>query len=203
MYNQSMEKSNILQRSLSRFLIAAFALGVSYGIWDVANRNRWLQPAVASQSDLTAVVKRTSIPITVIAGGELKSEQSVSVFSEVEGQQIKIVEMVPEGTFAKAGMLVMELDPSEAKRLLSEQEIKLMKAETAVTTATQEVNIQVNLAETAIANASLAKTLAELDRKKYLDGDHQIALSDLRGQIALAESGLQEAEVMVESFQKL
>ena len=195
-------KSAVL-RIFVRLVAISLGLVLLFGVLLTASRSQWFSKSVSQQSDITAVVRRATLPIIVIAGGELESAATVDVFSEVEGQQIKIVEMVPEGTLVKAGDIVMELDPSDVKRQLSEQEIKLMKARAAVTTATQEVNIQQNLAETALANASLAKTLAELDRKKYLDGDHQVQLSDLKGQIALAQSGLQEAEVMVEAYEKL
>ena len=186
-----------------RLFGSAIGIAMLVGLLTMASRSQWFMSSSASQADITTVVKRATLPIIVIAGGELESSATIDVFSEVEGQQIKIVEMVPEGTFVKASSVVMMLDPSDVKRQLSEQEIRLMKADTAVKTALLEVGIQLNLADTALANATLAQTLAELDRKKYLDGDHQVALSDLKGQIALAESGLQEAEVMIEAYERL
>lgn len=193
----------IFRSLLIRGALAVVGISLVIGLLTMASRANWLVSSASDQDDVTTLVRRATLPIIVIAGGELESAATIDVFSEVEGQQIKIVEMVPEGSFVKAGSVVMQLDPSDVKRQLSEQEIKLMKADTAVKTATEEVNIQQNLAETALANATLAKTLAELDRKKYLEGDHQIALSDLKGQIALAQSSLQEAEVMVEAYERL
>ena len=187
------------------FRLVAIVIGIAMlvAFLATAKPSQWFAASAASQADITTVVKRATLPIIVIAGGELESAATVDVFSEVEGQLIKIVEMVPEGTLVKSGTIVMMLDPSDVKRQLSEQEIRLMKADTAVKTAALEVGIQQNLADTALASATLAQTLAELDRKKYLDGDHQIALSDLKGQIALAESGLQDAEVMFEAYERL
>ncbi len=186
-----------------RLLLAVFLIAASVAGYRFAEQRNWFLPQSSAQAEVTTVARRATLPITVIAGGELEAAATVDVFSEVEGQQIKIVTMIPEGTLVKAGAIVMSLDPSEVKRLLSEQEIRVMKADTTVKTAKEEVNIQGNLAATSLANAQLAKTLAELDRKKYLEGEHKIAISDLKGQIALAESGLHEAEVMVEAYEKL
>ena len=197
------DRRNAVSSGVIRLFGIAIGIAMLVGLLAMASRSKWFLPTSSSQADITAVVKRATLPIIVIAGGELESSATRDVFSEVEGQQIKIVEMLPEGTFVQANSVVMMLDPSDVKRMLSEQEIKLMKAETAVKTAGLEVGIQMNLADTALANATLAQTLAELDRKKYLDGDHQVMLSDLKGQIALAASGLQEAEVMVEAYERL
>ena len=188
---------------LFRLVVIVIGIAMLVAFLATAKPSQWFTASAASQADITTVVKRATLPIIVIAGGELESAATIDVFSEVEGQLIKIVEMVPEGTLVKSGTIVMMLDPSDVKRQLSEQEIRLMKADTAVKTAALEVGIQQNLADTALASATLAQTLAELDRKKYLDGDHQIALSDLKGQIALAESGLQDAEVMYEAYERL
>jgi HlyD family secretion protein len=178
-------------------------IGLFAGLYSFGRSQQWFMPQTSAHADITTTVRRATLPIIITAGGEIESAATTDVFSDVEGQQIKVVEMLQEGTLVKAGTVVMSLDPSDVKRQLTEQEIRVMKADSAVNSAKQEVTIQVNLAATTLSRAELAKTLAELDQKKYLEGDHQVALNDLKGQMALAEAGLQEAKMMVEAYEKL
>lgn len=163
--------------------------------WIVAGR-----PGVVR---VTATVTRATLPITILAGGELESSKTIDVFCEVEGQQTKVVEMLPEGTLVAQGQVIVRLDPSDVNQRLARQEITVMKAQAAVKVATEEVKIQENLAASRIAQAGLALTLAELDRKKYLQGDYMVEEKDLRGSIALAQTQLQEAKDTLAYFHDL
>ena len=135
---------------------------------------------------VTAIAQSTTIPHDVLAGGELQSADAVDVVSDVEGTQIKIVEMVPEGTSVAKDELVLRLDPSEIKNRLAEQRIKVTQADAAAKAAKEELQIQRNVAESALAEAQLTVKLAELDRKKYMEGEYQVEFNDLQGSIALA-----------------
>ncbi len=152
---------------------------------------------------ITAVARKTTIPREVLAGGELESADEVDVVCEVEGTRLKIVEMVPEGTNVESGQIVVRLDPSEIKDLWAQQRIKVTQAGAVAKAAAEELKIQRNLAESAIADAQLTVKLAELDRKKYAEGEYQVEFNDLQGLIALAETDLQDANDMVVHFEKL
>ncbi len=152
---------------------------------------------------LTAVARQMVIPYQVLAGGELNSPEAVDVVCEVEGTQLKIEEMIPEGTLVEADQVVVRLDPSDLNNQLAQKKISVTQAQAAAKAAEEELKIQRNLAESAVAEAMLEVTLAELDRKKYMEGEYQVELNDLRGSIALAETDLQEAEDMVTHFEML
>ncbi|WP_372894465.1 efflux RND transporter periplasmic adaptor subunit [Stieleria sp.] len=111
--------------------------------------------------------------------------------------------MIPEGTQVRAGDVVIQLDPSEINDRHAQQRITVTQVNAAAKAAAEELKIQRNLAASAIAEAQLTVTLAELDRRKYLEGEYQVELNDLRGSIALAETDLQDAHDMVEHFEKL
>ena len=152
---------------------------------------------------ITAVASNRVIPHLVQAGGELKSADAVEVVCEVEAQQLKIVQMLEEGTKVEAGDVVVRLDPSEINDRLAQQQIRVTQADATAKATAEELKIQKNLAASAIAAAELALRLAELDRKKYVEGEYQVEQNDLRGSIALAETDLQEATDTVEHFQML
>lgn len=139
----------------------------------------------------------------VQAGGELQSAEAVEVVCEVESQQLKIVEMLPEGTHVQQGQVVLRLDPSEINERLAQQQIKVTQMSAAAKAAAEELKIQKNLAASAIAQATLALRLAQLDLNKYMHGEYQVELNDLQGSISLAETDLQEAHDTVAHFQML
>jgi len=152
---------------------------------------------------ITAIARETVVPYEVLAGGELQSAEAVDVVCEVEGTQLKIVEMVPEGAHVERGQVVVRLDPSEIHGRLAQQKIKVTQANAAAKAAAEELKIQQNLAASALAEAELTVKLAELDRKKYLEGEYQVELNDLRGSIALAETDLQDANDVVAHYEML
>lgn len=154
-------------------------------------------------SPITAVARNTTIAHEIRAGGELQSADAVEVVCEVEGQQLKIVEMLPEGTHVEQGDVVLRLDPSAINDRLAEQQIVVTQADAAAKAAAEELKIQKNLAASRVAEAELALRLARLDLKKYTEGEYQVELNDLQGSISLAETDLQEAKDMVEHFEML
>ena len=97
---------------------------------------------------------------------------------------------------------MLRLDPSEINDRLAAQQIKVMQADAAAKAAAEELKIQENLAASQTAAAELALKLAELDRKKYLEGDYQVEQDDLAGLIALAQADLQDAKVLLDTLQE-
>ncbi len=156
-----------------------------------------------SARPITAVARQTTVTHEVQAGGELQSAEAVEVVCEVEGQQLKIVEMLPEGAEVEQGQVVLQLDPSAINDRLAQQQIEVTQANATTKAATEELKIQKNRAESEIAQAELALALARLDLTKYIEGEYKIEFNDLQGSIALAETDLQEAEETVEHFQML
>ena len=148
----------------------------------------------SQEATVTATVRRATVPIVINAGGELESSRGDDVVCEVEGSQLKIVEMLPEGMEVNTGQVVLRLDPSEINDRLAAQRITVTQQEAAAKAAVEELKIQQNLAASQTAQAELALQLAELDKKKYLEGEYQVEQDDLQGLIALAEADLQDAK---------
>jgi RND family efflux transporter MFP subunit len=190
-------RSLVLTTTLTTFCVGLFAVRERlYGYVSQFGSDDMPAP-------LTAVAREMVVPHEVLAGGELQSAEAVDVMCEVEGPQLKIVEMLPEGTYVQSGQIVVRLDPSQINDRLAAQQIKVTQVNAVAKAAAEELKIQQNLAESVIAEAQLTVTLAELDRKKYLEGEYQVELNDLRGSIALAETDLQDAKDMVEHFENL
>jgi RND family efflux transporter MFP subunit len=176
-------------------VVLAALLSVAAYLLDVGS---WFASAGGNETLVTATVKRASLPIEVSAGGELESADAVDVTCQLEGQEHKIIEMLPEGTQVREGETVIRLDPAEINEKLALQEIKVMQAEGLAKAAAEELKIQQNLGASQIAQAELALRLAELDKKKFLEGEYQADLSELQGSIALAQVELQNAQDQLE-----
>jgi RND family efflux transporter MFP subunit len=191
-------------RSASHTRLVWSVLGVAslagLGIWTAQSG---ILRGAPQRSEVTATVVKSKLSMSVAEGGQLESAQTIDVLCEVEGQQIKIVEMLPEGTPVTAGQVVIRLDASEISRLLIEQEIKLKRADAQAKTAKAAFEIQKNKNASAIAQANLALKLAELDRKKYMEGEYMVLVNDLKGSIALAQADLQETQDTLEYFRNL
>jgi len=184
---------------LAGFLLLA-ALVVGALTIDFAS---WLPVRAGGDAPITALVVRSNLPIIISAGGELESAEGAQVLCEVEGSNVKIVEMTPEGTQVRQGQVIVRLDPSEVNNRLAQQEITVTQLEATAKAAVEELKIQKNLVASSIAAAELALKLAELDKEKYEEGDYIVEFNELKGSIALANTELQEAEDTREYYRTL
>jgi RND family efflux transporter MFP subunit len=146
---------------------------------------------------LTAVATKGDLVITVVDRGEMESSNSVQVACEVEGGG-KLVTIVPEGTPVKKGDEVARLDTDALLKGTNEQEVKWEQAVGKVKTAQGELEVQKNKAESEIAKALLALTLAQIDYESYEEGEYQVELDKRKGTVELGKKELKEAEDSLE-----
>lgn len=163
---------------------------------------RWMMSGGEREGEITATATRSALPITVTERGELESSKTVDGRCEVEGHQIKIVEILPEGTRVTKDQVVVRFDAEQLTRSYAEQEIKLKQAEGKAKAALTELEVQKNKSDSEIAKADLTLILAELEREKYLEGEYQVEVDDKKGAIALATRELDEAQEKLENFRK-
>jgi len=73
----------------------------------------------------TYTVKRDKFLITVMESGELRAKNSVLVSAPRIRENLKIVYLIPEGSYVNAGDVVVKFDPTEALTNLKDTESKL------------------------------------------------------------------------------
>jgi RNA polymerase sigma factor (sigma-70 family) len=98
------------------------------------------------------------------------------VYSTVEGEA-RIVKIAPNRAYVKKGDVVCELDSAPFRDQLVNQRIAVKTAEAAYT------------------NAKLAREVAEIAVREYLEGHYVERLQDVEGNIKLAEAELSLAEL--------
>lgn len=174
-------------------VIALLAFGVSY--WSAGDQE--------DLPEVTATAVRAELPITVIERGELESSKTVEVRCEVEGEQIKIVDLAPEGTRVAEGDVVVRFDTDKLARSIAEQEVKSRTADAKAKAGEEDLEVARNQAASEIAAAKLALKLAQIDLRKYIEGDFPQEKRELEGELLLAEEELKRAHDRVVYSERL
>lgn len=119
-------------------------------------------------------VKRQDLPIRVVESGDVKAIDSVDIKSEVEGRTT-IINIVDEGTYIRAedvnNMILVELDSSDIKPRLTQQEIEFLSAEASFAESKESYEIQKKQNISDIQKGRMKIRFASIDLKKYLGGD--------------------------------
>ena len=133
-----------------------------------------------------------NLRVTVTERGNLESCKTVAGTCELEDYENKIIYIVEEGDTVAEGDVVVRFDSSKIEKEIAEQEINVNQAKKERDAAAQEVKVQENKSESEIAQAEMELKLADLDLKKYREGDYKVKLNELKGKIALAEFELEK-----------
>jgi HlyD family secretion protein len=167
------------------------------GAWAVRH---YLLPTSDKPAEITGAAARGTLTILVTERGELESAKTVDVRCEVEGRQIKIVEIVPEGTRVTKGQVVVKFDTEELTRQHADQEVKWKTADGKAKAAKGELEVQKSKGEGEIAKAELDLTLADLALLTYVKGEYPVELAEKEGNISLARKELIEAEEQLQTY---
>src|ERR1035437_4390749 len=127
------------------------------------------RPRQQAQTVSCFEVKRGDMLVSVVEGGTVEAVNEVSVRSEVEGTA-RIIFIVPEGSNAKKGDLLVLLDSSSSEDQVNMQQINVEKAQFAWVQAEQQLEIQKSVVDSEIAAAKLKVEFAESDLEKFTKG---------------------------------
>ncbi len=145
---------------------------------------------------------RGPLRISVIEKANLKAADSVVLKSEVEGRTT-ILYLIEEGAWVEEGTLVCELDTAELLERRVSQEITVQNTEASFVKAKQSYEIQVSQNTSEIARAERDLAFAELDHRKYLEGDYPQEEQKRGEEILLADEELSRAKQDLEWSEKL
>ena len=150
----------------------------------------FLRPAKSNgESTEYYVAKRGDFTVSVIEPGTLTAISEVVIRSEVEGTA-RIISIVPEGSYAKKGDLLVELDSSQAQDQVNQQLISVEKARFAVTNAEAQLDIQRSATNVDYLAAKLKLDLAIIDRDKYEQGQRLVDLLEAQNKALQASNQL-------------
>jgi HlyD family secretion protein len=161
-------------------------------------------PSVDSPASryLTAEVTRGDLEVTLSQRGLLDSARNIVVTSDCEWS-VRIIELVPEGTWVEEGQVVVQLDASELTERLKEREIVLIGAQADTVKAKEVLAMQELENQSTLAKSQLALSLARLDLEKYAQGDFPKAENEAKAAVALAKEDVSRARDRYEYTSRL
>lgn len=151
----------------------------------------------------TSFAKKMTLTDIVVEQGSIESQQNIKGNCKVEGYECKIIFILPEGTKVKKGDVVVRFDDAQALKDITEWEMEVQEAESNVQEAEQNVKVQKNENDSLIRQANQDLKFAELDLKKYTEGDFEVNKSDLEGSISESQTEVDKAKRGYENMRAL
>jgi HlyD family secretion protein len=148
-------------------VVVVVLVGVAVGGYMLSQRGDSENAAVAADIH---VVEPTTFDISVIASGELEAQKQTEIRSRVERQGL-ITYVVPEGTRVKEGDLLVELNADEIQTEIEEDTLRVESSRSELIVAENALEIQKNENDAALRQALLKLELAQIELKKWQEGD--------------------------------
>jgi len=126
--------------------------------------------SAATTSADVHVVEPTSFNIAIVASGELEARNQTEIRSRVDRQGL-ITFVVPEGSRVKKGDLLVELASDEIEAEIEEDTLQVESARSELIAAENALEIQKNENDAALRQARLKLELAQIELKKWQEGD--------------------------------
>lgn len=155
-----------------------------------------LSPGTKVLDVVTHTVKKEPLELTIVERGTLESSENSDVYCRVkarsQGSNVasSIRWVVDDGSYVKRGQLLVELDDSFLHEQVNDQHIKVDQALSNWVTAQEFYEITLSLNESNIQTAKAQLELAEIDLRKYVEGDYEQQRKDWLGKIKIAQSNL-------------
>ena len=150
----------------------------------------------------TFTTRQGPLTISVTEKGTIKARQQHVIKSKVEGETT-IIYLIPEGTWVKAGDLLVELDTSGLEATLIDQKIAMEHLEAAVIQAREQLAVSRSQEESDIAETKLQLAFANENKRQYLEGEYPKLEDETRMAITLVAEELKRAEQKLKWSQKL
>lgn len=147
------------------------------------------RPKPVSQSTAYHEVRRGTFTVSIVEGGTLSAVSEVSVRNEVEGVA-RIIFIVPEGSYVRKGDLLVELDSAQAQDQVNQQQIAYERAQFGLIQAEQTLEIQRSATNSDIRAAELKLRFAQLELRKFEEGQRVVDLVDASNKLVQAEAQL-------------
>ncbi len=160
--------NNRRRRTGWRFLLKALVLPIlaALGYW------YFFSGKEDPFSGTTFMVKRGPMEITVLEGGSIEALESQEIKSEVQGET-KILSIVEEGYIVTQedidqGKVLVSLDSKALQDKLTEKELDYQNANSTLTEARANFDIQVNQNSSDIRSAELLAKFARMDFERFM-----------------------------------
>ncbi len=156
----------------------------------------------SSDANATFKVRRGPLTISIREAGTIKARDQIVIKSEVEGQT-QIITLMPEGTVAQKGDLLVELDASSLNDNRVDQQIRVQNSEAQFINARENLEVVKSRAESDVRAAELQLQFAREDSTKYVEGDYPMEMKRALADIAVAESEMSRTQEQLAGSKRL
>jgi len=154
---------------LTFFLVLAFIFRIPF------------QKKSANTPILSAKALKRSFSVVVEAVGELDAARSTVLFSQIRGDQGKIIYIIDDGTKVQKGDLIVRLDPTSFEEKVTQLSTKVQEDEAVLAAQEQVLEWEKIQTEQEVKTAEFDLRAAELDLLKLEKGDGPLELFRLEG----------------------
>lgn len=138
------------------------------------------------QTDIaTTEVRRGDVLVRIFARGELRATRSATIVAPNLFGAVQVKKLVPLGSFARQGDLIVEFDDSEVKSRLEEKELEIEQLDEQIRKAEADLAIRDNQDQVDLLSAKYGVRRAELEVRR---GDFLPAAEAKKNQLALEEA---------------
>jgi hypothetical protein len=148
------------------YIIAAITILAIIAYFTFARNNKGQQ--------ITAKVKQGSFPIEVTTTGELIAKSSEKIYGppglrQIQIWQVKIQDIIPDGTVVDSGQYVASLDRTEISNKIKDEETNLEKLESQMTKTRLDTSLELRSARDELINLkyALEEKKITLDQSKF------------------------------------
>jgi hypothetical protein len=141
-----------------------------------------------------AEVTKASLAVCCTEDGIWEVGEVPTVANPVKGLPVALASMLPYGSAVTKGQVIAKLDLSGLNPVLADQQSKLLAARMKVREAEEAIEVLKSKHEGELAASELQAELAQIDLDRYAEDEKKVELTERRGQIAMAERDLLDAE---------
>ena len=146
----------------------------------------------APQSPELFTIEKAPFRIQIQSRGSIEPLRTERVVSKCQWT-VRILSLVPEGTWVRKGDVVCVLDSSEIEEFQRSRDVTLIKAQAALQASQQQEELQKATAERKLAEAERNLQAAELDLLEYGQGLYPNEVHQLDDDISFNEDQLRNA----------
>lgn len=147
-------------------------------------------------------VKVTDFDMTIPATGELEALNSVEIRNQVEGRTL-IKWIIPEGSRVSKGDLLVEITNDEIVNRIEEETLRVEAAKSELVSAQESVALQESQNRSTEGKARLAVELAELELKRWQEGEVATRRKDIEVRLQLAVRNAEQRQKDFENSEML
>jgi multidrug efflux pump subunit AcrA (membrane-fusion protein) len=150
------------------YIAIAVVVAVIIGLWYI------LQADTSTSETIEVKVKSGEFKVNVTTTGELEAKSSEEIYGpsglrNVRIWQVKIEDMVPDGTVVDSGDFVASLDKTELANKMKDQELELEQLETQYTKTKLDTTLELRMLRDDLINLtySLEEKKIQLEQSKF------------------------------------